>query len=98
MTITSTPTAPAAADVRPPETEPIRVPLREAPRAGPIDPAAFRETFDFVRAQPEEMRWATIPWQTDLWEARRLAREQHKPIFMWSMNGKPLRQLPTLSG
>jgi hypothetical protein len=36
------------------------------------------------------MKWASIPWQTDLWAARRLAAEQGKPIFAWMMNGNPL--------
>jgi len=66
------------------------VPLRDAPRARPIDPATFRDTLAVLAPKPEEMKWASIPWQTDLWEARRLAQAQDKPIFMWSMNGNPL--------
>ena len=80
-----------------PNPEPLREPLRDAPHAKPIDPATFRDTLAFLTPKPEEMKWASIPWQTDLWEARKLAREQRKPIFMWSMNGKPLRQIPTES-
>jgi hypothetical protein len=68
----------------------VRVGLREGPGAGPIDAAGFRETMDFLRPRAEEMKWASIPWQTDLWEARRLAAETGKPIFMWAMNGNPL--------
>ena len=55
-----------------------------------FDPQGFRETLAFVRPRPEEVRWQAIPWQTDLWEARRLAAEQGKPIFLWAMNGNPL--------
>jgi hypothetical protein len=36
---------------------------------------------DFIRAKPEEQQWDSIPWQTDLWEARRLAAEEDEPIF-----------------
>jgi hypothetical protein len=43
-----------------------------------------------VLPHAEEMKWASIPWQTDLWAARRLAAEQGKPIFAWMMNGNPL--------
>ena len=50
----------------------------------------WRDVFEQVRARPEEERWMTIPWQTDLWKARRLAREEGKPIFLWAMNGNPL--------
>ena len=37
-----------------------------------------------------EVKWQEIPWQTDLWAARRMAAEQGKPIFLWAMNGNPL--------
>ena len=90
MTSTSTSTAPIAPDIRPADPEPVRVPLREGPRAGAIDAGTFGETMAFLRPKAEEMRWASIPWQTDLWEARRLAAETGKPIFMWAMNGNPL--------
>ncbi|MBI3970185.1 MAG: hypothetical protein HY332_02750 [Chloroflexi bacterium] len=71
-------------------SELLRVLLREAPQAPAIDPARFRATLDLIRAKPEEQRWATIPWQTDLWEARKLAADENKPIFLWAMNGNPL--------
>jgi hypothetical protein len=67
-----------------------RRPLRNGPRAKPRDSRTFADALKFVTARPEEMKWASIPWQTDLWEARRLAAVQDKPIFMWSMNGNPL--------
>ena len=97
MTTTSTTAATAAASTPAPQPdpEPLREPLREGPQAKPLDAETFRETLAFLTPKPEEMKWASIPWQTDLWEARRLAREQNKPIFMWSMNGKPLCQIPT---
>ncbi len=34
--------------------------------------------------------FATIPWQTNLWEARKLAAKQGKPILLWEMDGHPL--------
>jgi hypothetical protein len=73
------------------ESEPLHVLLREAaPQAPAIDPARFKDTLDFIRAKLEEQQWATIPWQTDLWEARKRAAEENKPIFLWAMNGNPL--------
>ena len=86
---TLTPTS-QPAETRPQDPEPLREPLRDAPRATPIDPASFRATFDSIAPRPEEMKWASIPWQTDLWEARKLAAEENKPIFLWAMNGNPL--------
>jgi hypothetical protein len=60
-----------------------------------VDEFAFRDVFFFVLPKKEDMRWASIPWQTDLWEARKIAAEADKPIFFWAMNGKPLCQIPT---
>ena len=48
------------------------------------------ELLAYLRPKPEEMRWRTVPWQTDLRDARRLAEESNKPIFLWAMNGNPL--------
>lgn len=45
---------------------------------------------DLVRPTEDESRWLAINWQTDLWEARRLAVAQGKPIFLWQMDGHPL--------
>jgi hypothetical protein len=37
-----------------------------------------------------EEKWQTIPWKTDLLEARDAAAREAKPVFLWSMNGHPL--------
>jgi hypothetical protein len=55
-----------------------------------LDASTFRDLMARIRPRPEEVRWQSIPWQTDVWEARRLAAEQGKPIFLWAMNGNPL--------
>jgi hypothetical protein len=55
-----------------------------------FDQQTFREILAQILPGSDEMSWASIPWQTDLWEARRLAAEQGKPIFAWMMNGNPL--------
>ena len=39
---------------------------------------------------PKDEPWLTIPWKLSLLEARTLAAEQKKPIFIWSMDGNPL--------
>ena len=56
----------------------------------PLDSRTFAETLALITPRAEDMRWASIPWQTDLWEARQLAAAQQKPIFAWMMNGSPL--------
>ena len=39
---------------------------------------------------PKEEAWLSIPWKTNLLEARAAAAEQKKPILLWSMDGHPL--------
>ena len=34
--------------------------------------------------------WRSIPWKIKLLEAQRIAAAQHKPIFIWAMDGHPL--------
>jgi len=38
----------------------------------------------------EDEKWLSIPWQTDLTQARLDAQRENKPIFMWIMNGHPM--------
>jgi hypothetical protein len=60
------------------------------PSSTPRSDADFRELIAFVSPRPDEVRWEEIPWQTDLWEARRVALAVGKPIFAWMMNGSVL--------
>ena len=62
----------------------------EAQATPPMNGGTFAEVLSFVSPRHEDMKWASIPWQTDLWEARTLAAERDKPIFAWMMNGNPL--------
>ena len=51
----------------------------------------LRSLHDLMQPEPEEMIWRdSIPWRTDLWEARREAAAEGKPIFLWEMDGHPL--------
>lgn len=54
------------------------------------DATTLRPLLQFLRPRPEELRWQEIPWETDLWVARRRAAAEQKPIFLWAMNGNPL--------
>ena len=39
---------------------------------------------------PADAPWRTIPWKISLLDAQRAAIDQHKPIFIWAMDGHPL--------
>ena len=60
------------------------------PAAGPVAPGQFDRLRRLLRPQPAEQKWEQVPWLTDLWEARRQAAEQGKPILLWEMDGHPL--------
>jgi hypothetical protein len=43
-----------------------------------------------VPPTPAESAWERIGWSTDLWEARRRARAEGKPLLLWAGWGDPL--------
>jgi hypothetical protein len=50
----------------------------------------FAKLHAFLRPRPEEEKWMQIPWMIDLWEARKKAAAEGKPILLWEMDGSPL--------
>jgi hypothetical protein len=58
--------------------------------AEPIGEERFIALKNAIKAAPDEDRWARIPWKASLWEARKAAAAQGKPIFLWEMDGNPL--------
>ena len=50
----------------------------------------FERDFALVKSSPGEARWDEIPWTTSLWEARKKAAAEGKPLFIWAANGNPL--------
>lgn len=59
---------------------------------GPIEPAAipperFAKLHTLIKPQPGELRFHEIPWLIDVWEARKKAAEEGKPILVWSGAG-----------
>lgn len=56
----------------------------------PIEDDDYHSTLRFIRPRPDELGWQAIPWQTDLFEAVRIAEKERKPILLWTMNGNPL--------
>jgi len=53
-------------------------------------PNTFEENFALVKASPGEARWDEIEWTTSLWEGRKKAAAEGKPLFIWAANGNPL--------
>ncbi len=58
--------------------------------AEPIPPRHFTAVHALIKPRPGEDRWTEIPWLTSLWEARKQAAAEGKPILLWEMDGNPL--------
>jgi hypothetical protein len=58
--------------------------------AEPIPPADFAELHSLIQPKEDESAWLSIPWGTDLWQARQKAAAAGKPILLWEMDGHPL--------
>jgi hypothetical protein len=64
----------------------LAVPGRGA-ESNPISP----DQFEKLRAQikPDPGGFEDLPWMTNLWEARRKAAAEGKPMYVWSGGGPP---------
>jgi hypothetical protein len=56
---------------------------------GPLDELRFAELQQQLTPEPGDP-WRSIPWRIDLLAAQREAAQQHKPLFLWAMDGHPL--------
>jgi hypothetical protein len=43
-----------------------------------------------VKQTPAQLRWQEIPWLTDLSEGLRLARQEKRPLLLWTTGDEPL--------
>lgn len=58
-----------------------------APPLSDEDVARLRKV---IQPLDGEDPFATIPWETNLWDARVKAAAAGKPILLWEMDGHPL--------
>jgi len=61
-----------------------------ASAAEPSHESNFDRWRALIKPSAQEEKWTQIPWQTSLWEARKQAAIQGKPILLWEMDGNPL--------
>src|SRR5262245_19657677 len=54
----------------------------ESPKS--ISPDEFHKLHQLIRPQAGELRFHEIPWQLSVWEARKQAAAEGKPILVWS--------------
>ena len=56
---------------------------------GGLSQSEFQRLHGLLQPDKQEL-WQTIPWKTSLLDAQHAAAREHKPIFMWAMDGHPL--------
>ncbi len=51
-----------------------------------------QQEFEELHAKliPENEKWMSVPWETDLLLAQNKAAQQNKLLFIWAMDGHPL--------
>jgi hypothetical protein len=64
--------------------------LPAAEPARPLTAEQFATLHALIKPAKDEDKWAQIPWQINLWDARKEAAAQGKPILLWEMDGHPL--------
>jgi hypothetical protein len=55
-----------------------------------LKPEQFAALHKLIQPRAEEEKWLQIPWQASLWQARKTAAAEGKPILLWEMDGHPL--------
>jgi hypothetical protein len=58
--------------------------------AEPIKAEHFQKLHALIKPQKSEEKFMQIPWRTSLWDARKEAAKEGKPILLWEMDGHPL--------
>jgi hypothetical protein len=53
-------------------------------------PAELAQLATVIKPSARANKWQQIPWLTDVTEGRRLAREEKRPLFLWTVFGEPL--------
>jgi hypothetical protein len=49
----------------------------------------FDRLHQMIKRQPGEARFHDVPWLLSVWEARKQAAAEGKPILIWSGSGGP---------
>ena len=52
-----------------------------------LTPQEFEKLHAMIKPQPGESRWMEIEWYPSVWEARKKAAAEGKPLFLWAGSG-----------
>jgi len=79
----------AAAGAHGPARDVLAQPPAEARQSSP-SAAELTRLATVIMPSAEANKWQQIPWLRDVTEGRRLAREEKRPLFLWTVFGEPL--------
>jgi hypothetical protein len=65
----------------------IAVAVLSLPAGQEFAPERLEALQALVKPQPDESKWARVPWMTNLDEARRRSAAEDKPLFLWRAGG-----------
>ena len=65
----------------------LQTQVKDLPEPAAIPTDQFVKLHTLIKPQTGELRFQQIPWQTSVWEARRQAAQEGKPILVWSGSG-----------
>jgi len=54
-----------------------------------LPPQQFADFHALINPAADESPWAKISWHASVWEARKQAAAEGKPILIWSGGGSP---------
>jgi len=73
------------------------IPARHLPAQAPAvekkplpNPAELADLATTIRPPAAANKWQQVPWLGDVNEGRKLAREERRPLFLWTVFGEPL--------
>ena len=53
-------------------------------------PAELTKLATMIKPSAAANKWQQIPWLADVNEGRKLAKEEKRPLFLWTVFGEPL--------
>lgn len=59
-------------------------------QAPDLNEKTYRHWVNFVRPNPDELKWKKIGWRVKFMDAIEEARRLQRPVLLWTMNGHPL--------
>ena len=78
-----------AAGAHGPARDVLAQPPAEARQPSP-SAAELTRLAKVIKPSAEANKWQQVPWLRDVTEGRRLAREEKRPLFLWTVFGEPL--------